>query len=331
MAGESAREQYERLRGVRQEQRRKGRYILIAMAVVSTVAGSVLFEVLLGVWWFGALVGLAWISKLFLPSQQEVAWRKGAEGEEAVGRVLDGLGPPSRALHDLRIPGSRANIDHVLIATTGVWTVDAKNYTGKIETRRRGTELWVQGRNRSKLLDQARRQTTVVSNALRSAGLGSTPVRPALCFLGVEWPLFFRPTSAGDVALVSPRRLSTLVDGEMQLSASQVQQATTVLREALGPAHRPPPAPKTTPARAPAKPPPVRPATSRAQPGTPQANAGRVTVQPWKRYGKNRLYVNESDGTTLGFVDLQTKEVVPTDEQHRQLVREAAAEYLRQG
>ena len=331
MAGESAREQYERLRDARLQQQRDSRHILIVKTVVAIVGGAVLFQLLMGLWWAGAFVGLMWITKLYVPSQREVAWRKGAEGEEAVGRVLDGLGASSHALHDLRIPGSRANIDHVLIGPTGVWTVDAKNYTGKIETRRRGTELWVKGRNRSKLLDQARRQTKVINDALRAAGLGPIPVRPALCFLGVEWPLLFRPTSAGDVALLSPRRLSTLVDGEMQLSASQVHRATTALRAALSPAHRPSQSPKAKPARAPAKPAPVQPTTSATPRSTPEPDATRVTVQPWKRYGKNRLYVNTQDGTTLGFVDLQTNEVVPTEEHHRQMVSEAAADYLREG
>ena len=56
-----------------------------------------------------------------------------------------------------------------------------------------------------------------------------------------------------------------------------------------------------------------------------------MTVKPWKRYGKNRLYVNGPDGSTLGYVDLQTNAVVPTDEQHRVTVRAAVTDHLRQG
>ncbi len=39
-------------------------------------------------------------------------------------------------LHDRRIPGSRANIDHIAIATSGVWVIDAKRYKGKVQVSR---------------------------------------------------------------------------------------------------------------------------------------------------------------------------------------------------
>ena len=31
-------------------------------------------------------------------------------------------------LHDLAVPGSRANVDHLVIGPTGVWVVDTKAY-----------------------------------------------------------------------------------------------------------------------------------------------------------------------------------------------------------
>jgi hypothetical protein len=36
-------------------------------------------------------------------------------------------------LHDRRIPGSRANIDHIAIAATGVWVIDSKRYKRKLQ------------------------------------------------------------------------------------------------------------------------------------------------------------------------------------------------------
>jgi hypothetical protein len=38
-------------------------------------------------------------------------------------------------LHDRRIPGRRSNIDHLVIARSGVWVVDTKRYRGKVERR----------------------------------------------------------------------------------------------------------------------------------------------------------------------------------------------------
>jgi hypothetical protein len=99
-------------------------------------------------------------TSLLAPSRREVAWRKGAEGERIVGSALDALcgGGVASVLHDRKIPGSRANIDHIVVAPTGVFAVDAKRYSGRLEVRARGREIWIKGRNRSRLLEQGNRQ-----------------------------------------------------------------------------------------------------------------------------------------------------------------------------
>jgi nuclease-like protein len=52
----------------------------------------------------------------FRPSPDAVAWRQGAEGERRTVRLLDPLERYGWAvLHDLAVPGSRANIDHLVI------------------------------------------------------------------------------------------------------------------------------------------------------------------------------------------------------------------------
>src|SRR6266852_4043693 len=43
--------------------------------------------------------------------------------------------PELKALHDRRVPHTRGNIDHILIAPAGVFVVDAKLYRGLIEVR----------------------------------------------------------------------------------------------------------------------------------------------------------------------------------------------------
>ncbi|HWE57646.1 MAG TPA: nuclease-related domain-containing protein [Acidimicrobiales bacterium] len=60
-------------------------------------------------------------------------WRRGADGERATAVVLDAL--PARrwaVWHDLRVPGSRANIDHVVVGRTGVWVVDTKSTRAEV-------------------------------------------------------------------------------------------------------------------------------------------------------------------------------------------------------
>ena len=64
--------------------------------------------------------------------QSTTAWASGARGEAALGARLDQQASESLAvLHDRRIPGTKANIDHIVVATGGVFVVDAKRYVGK--------------------------------------------------------------------------------------------------------------------------------------------------------------------------------------------------------
>lgn len=102
--------------------------------------------------------------------QSTRAWATGAVGEERLGARLDRLVSPSLAvLHDRRIPGSRANIDHLAITPSGIWVIDAKKYTGrpqlKIEggiLRPRVDTLLVGRRNCTRLVDGLLRQIDVV-------------------------------------------------------------------------------------------------------------------------------------------------------------------------
>jgi Nuclease-related domain len=44
-------------------------------------------------------------------------------------------------LHDLAVPGSRANIDHLVIGPGGVFVIDSKQYRGRLELESSG-RLW---------------------------------------------------------------------------------------------------------------------------------------------------------------------------------------------
>lgn len=61
--------------------------------------------------------------------QTTTNWAVGAEGERKLGAGLDGLvGEGVVSLHDRLRPGTKANIDHLAIALSGVWVIDAKRY-----------------------------------------------------------------------------------------------------------------------------------------------------------------------------------------------------------
>jgi hypothetical protein len=73
---------------------------------------------------------------LRLALQEERAWENGAVGEEQVAASLARRCPEVLVLHDRRLPGRRANIDHLAIAPSGAFVIDAKRYKGKIEVRK---------------------------------------------------------------------------------------------------------------------------------------------------------------------------------------------------
>jgi hypothetical protein len=78
----------------------------------------------------------------FRPSPDAVAWRRGAAGERRTARLL---GPLERqgwaVLHDLAVPGSRANLDHLVIGPGGVFVIDSKQYRGRLQLDPSG-QLW---------------------------------------------------------------------------------------------------------------------------------------------------------------------------------------------
>jgi nuclease-like protein len=104
-------------------------------------------------------------------SQPTAAWKIGTEGERRVAEVLASASG-IEVLHDRLVPGSRANIDHIVVGPSGVFVIDAKKYKGAIEVRNVGSlfrldeRLYVDGRDRSKLVEGVLGQIEVVRTAL---------------------------------------------------------------------------------------------------------------------------------------------------------------------
>jgi Nuclease-related domain len=71
--------------------------------------------------------------------QSTKVWEHGAVGEERLGARLDSLASAEIAvLHDRRIPGTKANIDHIVVTKAGIWVIDAKRYKGRPELKIEG-------------------------------------------------------------------------------------------------------------------------------------------------------------------------------------------------
>jgi hypothetical protein len=139
----------------------------------------------------------------------EQAWERGAEGEERAAARLERLlaGTGVVLMHDRRMPGARANIDHLAVGPGGLTVIDTKRLTGRVEVRGRGehAELRVGGRRRSKLLDGAQRQLAAVM-----AAAPGVDVRAALCFVETSGLPVLRRLEPRGILVDGPRAVARL-------------------------------------------------------------------------------------------------------------------------
>jgi hypothetical protein len=161
------------------------------------------------------------------------SWGKGSQGESRLAAfVAREVGDSVIALHDRLIPGTRGNIDHIFVASSGVWVVDAKSYKGKVEQRehgpiwRRESEVYVGRRNRTALTKSVEKQVAAVKAALeRDPELKSTHVYGSLCFLDSDWGgLFDSPFSVGAVWIAYPRALKKNLKKSGPLSREKMER-----------------------------------------------------------------------------------------------------------
>lgn len=170
--------------------------------------------------------------------QTTTAWSQGARGEQLVAQVLsEQLGERAILLHDRKVPKTRGNIDHLAVAASGVWIIDAKKYTGKVEKRDVGgwlktdVRLYVGGRDRTKSVDGLQWQLDAVRTVLDDE---EVPVHPTLSFVGAEWPIFFaKPFQLKGVWISWPKKLAELVLADGPLSEVDVDRIARLLSSKL--------------------------------------------------------------------------------------------------
>jgi hypothetical protein len=180
---------------------------------------------------------LAWIAKFLSDDPQSItAWKKGSSGEERVARQLKReVADIAVLLHDRQIPGSRANIDHLAIASSGVWIIDTKHYAGRVEHRDVGRmlktdrRLYVGRRDRSKDADMSW-QVDAVRKALTDQ---SVELHPTLCFVEADWGFSPKPITHKGVWVVWAKKLAEMIRDPGPLTPESVQAIARELAVAL--------------------------------------------------------------------------------------------------
>jgi len=168
-------------------------------------------------------------------------WETGVGGEEEVAQLIAGRCPAVPVLHDRRLPGSGANIDHIAIAPSGVYVIDTKCYRGKVEVINPllgKPRLIIAGRNHTRLVDALAKQVRAVRGVLAD----DVPVYGCFCFVNPPGRLARSalPTlwtlRIADFRLYAPRRLARQLNQPGPLTRSDAAAIVRALEDAFVPA-----------------------------------------------------------------------------------------------
>ena len=176
--------------------------------------------------------------------QTTKAWLVGARGEELLGGMLDRLAAEGvQALHDRRIPKTKANIDHIAVAPSGVFVIDAKRYKGRPRLqvdgglfRPRTERMFVGSRDCTKLVAGVQWQAELVRDALSGHDIGDATILGKLCFVDADWPLVGGAFKICGVEALWPKALRKQLLQAGPLSAAQVGDLHRHIAAAFPPA-----------------------------------------------------------------------------------------------
>ncbi|MBK8470677.1 MAG: NERD domain-containing protein [Actinomycetales bacterium] len=169
--------------------------------------------------------------------QSTTAWDVGALGEEKLGKELDNLASDTvRLLHDRRIPRTKANIDHIAVTASGIYVVDAKRYYGRPHLkvdgglfRPRVERLFVGSRDCTNLVDGVLKQVDVVLGILGS----DVPTRGVLCFIDADWPLLGGNFTIQGVQVLWAKKLYPQLQAEGPLTTEAIVEVHQTLAHKL--------------------------------------------------------------------------------------------------
>jgi hypothetical protein len=175
-----------------------------------------------------ALAGLVGWRLRFRPSEQARSWQRGAQGERRTARLLDRLTRDGYVVfHDLAVPGSPANVDHLVIGPTGVFLIDSKQWTGTVQQGADGL-VWHNHYPLDRTLETVRWEAQVIGRLL------GTRITALLCVHGAQ--VHGGGLHAQGVAIVPAHLLRGALGYERVLSDADVDLLATSAWTGLRPA-----------------------------------------------------------------------------------------------
>jgi hypothetical protein len=170
---------------------------------------------------------LAWLPR-FRPSDQARTWQRGGQGERRTARLLDRLTRDGYVIfHDLAVPGSDANVDHLVIGRSGVFVIDSKQWTGEVRQGADGL-VWHNHYCLDRTLEIVRWEAETVGRLL------STRAAALLCVHGAH--IQGGGVDTQGVAIVPAQLLRGALGDDRVLSDAEVELLATAARRRLRPA-----------------------------------------------------------------------------------------------
>jgi hypothetical protein len=164
----------------------------------------------------------------FRPSNQARAWQRGAQGERHTARLLDRLGRDGYvSFHDLALPHSPANLDHLVVGPSGVFVIDSKQWTGQVHQSSDGL-VWHNHCRLDRTLATVRWQAETLGRLL------GVPVAPLVCVHGAH--IQHGGLRAQGVAVVPAALLRSALGCEQVLSDTDIELLAATARTSLRPA-----------------------------------------------------------------------------------------------
>lgn len=160
-------------------------------------------------------------------------WRRGAQGERQTAEILAAL--PARrwaVWHDLRVPGTRSNLDHIVVGRTGVWVVDSKATRGRVRARRRSVRFGERRFDPSAVVWEAEAVASLLER--RAPDIAGRAVRPLVVVHGA-WEGRRRARVAGVRVAPADVVLQELRRGRRRLTRSEAKRVRDVLDAELAP------------------------------------------------------------------------------------------------
>jgi hypothetical protein len=172
-------------------------------------------------------------------------WERGAEGERKTAELLEPLTTRGYVvLHDLAVPGSKANVDHVVIGPSGVTVIDSKAYRAKLTINQE--TLWAGRWPQTRRLEALAFEAQAVQRSVDRVA-PDVAVRRMVCVHGTAVP-HDRDGVLGPVVLCGPDDLIAALTSPVDdpLPSSRVMLVATAIETLHG--DRSPSAPPAPPA-----------------------------------------------------------------------------------